>query len=166
MDGSLLLRHLTTSPRAARRLFSEACLAKIEEAIHRSEQRHLGQIVFVVESTLSPLQVWRGATAKTRARAMFLDSGCWDTEHNNGVLIYLLVAERDFEIVADRGIHAHVSDEGWEAICRQMEQAFRDGRFLDGVLQGIAAVSQHLEAHFPRTSAPSANEVSDKPIIL
>ncbi len=165
MRWARLLRHLLASPRAAKRLFSEADLRTIEQAIQRSEERHLGQIVFVVEGALSPAQVWRGVDAKARARAMFLHSHCWDTAHNNGVLIYLLVADRDFEIVADRGIHAHVAA-GWETICRHMEQAFTEGRFLDGVLHGIEEVSTQLETHFPRTGAIRANEVSDKPIVL
>lgn len=166
MDWTRLLQHLTTSPNAAKKLFSDADLLKIEKTIQRSEQHHLGQIVFVVEGSLSPLDIWRGIDAKARARDMFLHSNCWDTAHNSGVLIYLLVAERNFEIVADRGIHPHVTAEGWETICQKMEHAFRAGHFVEGVLQGIETVTSYLELHYPRTDATRGNEVSDKPIVL
>ena len=89
----------------------------------------------------------------------------WDTAHNNGVLIYLLLADRDVEIVADRGVHARVGSEGWEQICQAMEVAFRRGDFEGGVLDGIRAVSAHLRYHYPE-QGPSANELPDRPAVL
>jgi uncharacterized membrane protein len=89
----------------------------------------------------------------------------WDTEQNNGVLIYLLLADHDVEIVADRGIHARVGSESWEAVCRQMEAAFRQGDFERGVLAGIRAVSEHLRRHYP-AQGPQANEVPNRPAVL
>jgi uncharacterized membrane protein len=89
----------------------------------------------------------------------------WDTEHNNGVLIYLLLADRDVEIVADRGIHQHVGHAGWDKICHDMEILFRKGEFEAGVLQGIAEISAELEKHYPLTGL-SKNEIPNKPLIF
>jgi uncharacterized membrane protein len=107
----------------------------------------------------------KGVSARQRAVEAFARLGVWDTEANNGVLIYLLLADRDVEIVADRGVHAKVGPDGWEAICKTMEAEFRAGRFEAGVLAGIAAVGRHLEAHFPRRGA-DANELPDAPVML
>jgi uncharacterized membrane protein len=95
----------------------------------------------------------------------FLALNIWDTEHNNGVLIYLLLADRDVEIVGDRGIHQHVGHDGWEDICREMESLFRKSEFEAGVLQGIDKISAVLQQHFPQDGA-SKNEISNKPLIL
>jgi uncharacterized membrane protein len=89
----------------------------------------------------------------------------WDTEHNNGLLIYLLLADRAVEIVADRGIHAKVDSQEWENICRKMETAFKQANFEGGVVSGIQAVTQHLIRHFPASSA-GQNELPDKPVVL
>ena len=105
------------------------------------------------------------ATPKKRAIELFGRLNIWDTEHNNGVLIYLLLADRDVEIVADRGIDRQVGHDGWEAICREMELLFRKGQFEAGVLHGIADISAHLEKYFPQNGA-SKNEVSNKPIVM
>lgn len=164
MQWSRLLRHLATSHRAVQRAFSPSDLTEIELAISSSERRHGGQIVFAAEATLTPQEIWHGINAHSKAQEVFLQSGCWNTEHNNGVLIYLLLADHDFVIVADRGIQRFVGDAGWEQICQQMEQAFRTGQFLQGVLQGIEAVAVLLAQHFPPTG--DNNEVPNKPIVL
>ncbi len=87
-----------------------------------------------------------------------------DTEHNNGVLIYLLLADRDVEIVADRGVHAKVGSQEWEKICRTMETTFKQGNYNGGVISGIQAVTQHLVEHFSANGG--RNEMSDKPVVL
>jgi uncharacterized membrane protein len=107
----------------------------------------------------------RGLSAREHALDVFSALKVWDTEHNNGVLIYLLLADRDVEIVADRGIHGRVGADGWEAICREMEGAFRAGNFESGVLQGIGRVSEFLQAHFPKDH-DGANELPDRPVVL
>ena len=89
----------------------------------------------------------------------------WDTEHNNGVLIYLLLADRDVEIVADRGIHVRLGQNVWETICRDMEKSFRGGEFEAGVIAGIHAVGEHLSRHFPAHSG-NVNELPDSPVVL
>ena len=159
-----LVRHLCELPRITRRVFSTSALAGIEEAIRESEKRHAGQIRFVVEGALDPLAIWRNLSATDRALQVFSSLGVWDTEHNNGVLIYLLLADRDVEIVADRGIHRRVGAAGWEAICREMEAQFRAGRFEQGVLAGIERVSAHMEGHFP--IGAGGNELPDRPVVL
>ncbi|MBC7583338.1 MAG: TPM domain-containing protein, partial [Tardiphaga sp.] len=117
------------------------------------------------EGALDGAPLFRDQSARERAIDVFSQLRIWDTEHNNGVLIYLLLADRDVEIVVDRGIDAHVGAAGWEAICQAMEAEFRAGHFERGVIRGIAAVTQHLATHFPRDGA-AANELPDAPVIL
>ena len=159
------VKHMFSHPWQVKRHFSAAGLHNIEQAIEASEQKHLGEIRFIVETGLHPLEILYKKTPKKRALELFSNLKIWDTEHNNGVLIYLLLVDRDVEIVADRGIDKHVGHSGWEKICHEMEVMFRKGEFEAGVLQGIAEISAELEKHFPLTGA-NKNEISNKPIIL
>ena len=159
------LRHLLSLPGAVARALPRDSLSLIERAITESEKRHGGQIRFAVEAALHPAQLWRGVTARQRAIEVFSQLGVWDTERNNGVLIYLLLADRDVEIVADRGIDAMVGAEGWERICRMMETDFGAGNFAGGALKGIDAVSRLLAAHFPKAGA-GKNELPDAPVVM
>jgi uncharacterized membrane protein len=137
----------------------------IENAIRATEMRHAGQIRFAGEASLELAPLLAGQTAHQRAIEMFSRLRVWDTEHNNGVLIYLLLADRDVEIVADRGIHVKLGKDVWEAICHEMEAAFRAGHFEAGVLAGIHAVGEHLSRHFPAHSG-KPNEMPDSPVVL
>ena len=139
MNMQRITRHLFTPAWRVKRAFSPAALQAIERAIAQTEAAHHGQIRFAVEHALDVAQLMAGMSARERAVEVFGQLRVWDTEHNNGVLIYLLLADRDVEIVADRGIHRHVG-EGWEGICRDMERHFRQGEFQTGVLAGIRAV--------------------------
>lgn len=159
------VRHLLPSAWTVRRKFPPSLLSRIEQAIGASEQRHRGQIRFAVDAALHPLMVLRGVNGRDRAIDVFSQLRVWDTEHNNGVLIYLLLADRDVEIVADRGVHARVGEKTWEAICREMERALRAGNAQAAVLEGINAVSRVLEQHYPRTAA-SDNELPDRPVVI
>jgi uncharacterized membrane protein len=165
MRLSRRLRHLFTASRSVRRAFPDAALARIEQAIARTERLHAGQICFAIEAALDGDSLWMGQHAAERAVEQFGQLRVWDTEHNNGVLIYLLWADRDVEIVADRGIHVKVGTEGWESVCRQMEAAFRDGRFEAGALAGIEAVGALLANHYPGDGSEQ-NELPDWPVIL
>ena len=158
-------RHLLEHHWRARRVFPKEALAVIEQAIKAGEATHSGQVRFVVEGALDGKPLFSGQSARERALDIFSHLRIWDTAHNNGVLIYLLLADRDVEIVADRGINAKVGDAAWEAICRTMEAAFRDGRFAEGVAAGIASISDLLAQHSPR-AGDERNELSDKPIVL
>lgn len=158
-------RHLTTEHWSARRAFPAGVLDRIQAAIAAGEKRHDGQICFAVEAAL-PLQlVLKGESPRDRAIEVFSRLRVWDTEHNCGVLVYLLLADKDVEIVADRGIHAKVGEAAWVEICRTMEAAFGERRFEDGAVAGIEAISALLIEHFPRVAA-GENELSDRPVIL
>ena len=137
----------------------------IEAAIRDSETRHEGEIRFAVEAALDPAALIGRQSARQRAIDVFSQLRIWDTEHNNGVLIYLLLADHDVEIVADRGIHALIGSDEWERICADMEQAFRHGRFEEGVITGIQAVSEHLVKHYPRQGY-NPNELPNAPVVL
>lgn len=112
------------------------------------------------------LPLLKDQSARQRSIEVFSQLRVWDTEYNNGVLIYLLLADRHVEIVADRGIHNRIGSEQWEKICRAMETAFRQGQFEAGVIAGIAAISAHLQAHFPTERQGGENELADRPVIL
>ncbi len=160
------LRNLTTFAWAARRRFPEATLDAIEAAIREGERVHSGEVCFLVEAALEPADLWRGTTARERALVVFAEQGVWDTHANNGVLIYLLLAERDVEIVADRGAAAAIPPEDWERVCREMEAHFREGRFADGAVAGVRAANALLARHFPVSDGrANPNELRDRPTI-
>jgi uncharacterized membrane protein len=158
-------RHLLQHRWRERRDFPPKVLAAIEAAIKAGETTHSGQVRFVVEGALDGAPLFRNQSARERALDVFSHLRIWDTAHNNGVLVYLLLADRDVEIVADRGIDAHVGTAGWEKICVEMETEFRVGHFERGVVKGIEAVSRQLAAHFPATGA-GRNELPDAPVVI
>jgi uncharacterized membrane protein len=160
-----IARHLVEHHWCARRVFPPKVLDRVEQAIKAGEATHSGQVRFVVEGALEGRPLFRNQSARERALDIFSRLRIWDTAHNNGVLIYLLLADRNVEIIADRGIDARVGAEGWETICRAMEAEFRAGRFEAGVVKGIAAVSNELARHFPPTGA-HPNELPDKPVVI
>ena len=166
MNFARILRHLFTGRLAVRRIFPISSLAAIEQAIKQSEISHEGEVRFAVEAALNTLPLLRDQSARDRVVEVFSQLRVWDTEHNNGVLIYLLLADRDVEIIADRGINVRVGSEEWERICREMEIAFRQGRFESGVIAGISAVGSHLQKHFLTEREGGENELSDTPVIL
>ncbi len=151
---------------AVKRVFPEAALIAIEKAIARTETSHEGEIRFAVEAALNTLSLLKGQTGRERAVEVFSHLRVWDTEQNNGVLIYLLLADRDVEIIADRGINVRVRNDEWESICRKMESAFAGGQFESGVISGIEAISGHLREHFPTETGGGENELPDRPVIL
>jgi uncharacterized membrane protein len=158
-------KHLLEHRWRVRSIFPKQVLTSIERAIKASEATHSGQIRFVVEGALDGAPLLRNQSARARALDVFSHLRIWDTAHNNGVLIYLLLADRDVEILADRGIDAKVGAKEWEKICRAMEAEFGKGNFEVGVLQGIKAVSRHLATHFPKRGA-GANELPDAPVVM
>jgi uncharacterized membrane protein len=158
-------RHLLEHRWRVRRIFPPQVLTAIEQAIRAGEATHSGQVRFVVEGALDGAPLFRGQPARERALDIFSQLRIWDTAHNNGVLIYLLLADRDVEIVADRGIDAKVGAAGWEKICAEMENSFRAGNFAGGAIKGIQAVSRQLAAHFPRHGG-GKNELPDTPVVI
>lgn len=158
-------RHLLLNRWRVRRAFPRQALTNIEKAIKASEATHTGQIRFAVEGALDGVPLFKDQSARARSIDVFANLRVWDTENSNGVLIYLLLADRDVEIVADRGINEKVQQAEWEAICRLMETEFRAGNFEGGVLTGVAAVTRLLAKHFPASGAPR-NELPDKPVVM
>lgn len=154
-----------TPPWVVGRRFPAATLQTIEAAVAASEATHAGELRFAVEAALAPGPLLRGQSARERAVEVFSGLRVWDTEGNSGVLIYLLLADREVEIVADRGISARVPQAEWEAICRRMEERFRQGDFEAGALAAINEVSALLAAHFP-APARNPNELPDRPEVL
>lgn len=165
MNIKRIIKHLSFSHAAMHRSFPRAALKNIERTIAEVEQTHAGQIRFAVEHALDIKPLLAGQSARQRAIEVFSRLHVWDTEYNNGVLIYLLLADRDVEIVADRGVHAKLGQAIWEAVCQEMEAAFRHGKFEEGVIAGIRSVGAHLAQHYPQTGA-KANELPDKPVLI
>ncbi|MDB5606471.1 MAG: hypothetical protein JWP25_3371 [Bradyrhizobium sp.] len=158
-------KHLLEHRWRARRLFPPRVLAAIEQAIKAGEATHSGQIRFVVEGALDGVPLFRDQPARERALDIFSQLRIWDTAHNNGVLIYLLLADRDVEIIADRGIDAKVGAAGWEKICADMEAEFSRSNFESGVIKGIEAVSRQLATYFPAHGG-GRNELPDAPVVI
>ena len=160
-----IAKHLLMTHWQVRRAFPPHALTAIEKAIKASERAHAGQIRFAVEGALHGMPLYRGQSPRERAIEMFSHLRMWDTEYRNGVLIYLLLADRDVEIVADRGVHTKVSSPEWETICNKMETRFKEGHFEVGVVHGIEAVTAQLTKHFP-VSGHRGHELSDTPVVL
>ena len=160
-----IVKHLLVTDGQVRRAFPRSTLMMIEKAIKESEAAHVGEIRFAVEGALDGLPLFKGQSARERAIEVFSQLRVWDTEDNSGLLIYLLLADRAVEIVADRGIDAKVSPQEWTAICQQMEAAFRESNYEGGVIRGVQAVTQHLVQHFP-AGGHNGNELPDKPVVL
>ena len=165
MNIKRIAKHLLMTDRQVKRCFPSASLNAIEQAIKASETLHSGEIRFVVEAALDGAPLFKGQSAQARAIDIFSQLRIWDTELNNGVLIYLLLADRDIEIVADRGIHAKVGAAQWEQICIQMENYFKQDNFKQGVIAGIDAITQHLTKHFP-IAGDDRDELSNIPLVI
>lgn len=167
-------RHLCCTRARTRALFPQAVLAQIERACADAEAHHVGEIRFAIETALPFAALWHGTTPRARAVQLFAHLHMWDTPHNNGVLIYVLRADRAIEIVADRGISAHVADEEWQAICREVQTLYRQERYADGSRAAVAAVAALLIRHFPAGGPGFAaasehgpgNELPIQPILL
>jgi uncharacterized membrane protein len=158
-------KHLVEHHWRARRIFPPQVLALIERAIKAGEATHSGQVRFVVEGALDGAPLFRGQSSRERALDIFSRLRIWDTVHNNGVLIYLLLADRAVEIVADRGIDAKVGTQGWQKVCANMETDFKAGNFSGGVIKGIGEVSKQLAKYFPKRGA-GPNELPDAPVVM
>ena len=161
-----LLRHRWADGDLHRAL-PPAMLQRLAQRVAASEQRHSGQIRICVEGGLPLSYLWRGAGPRERAITQFGKLRVWDTEHNNGVLIYLLLADHAIEVVADRGLTQHVPPATWHAMVAHMSAALSAARYEDGLTQALSEVSALLVAHFPRESAQGAagNELPDDPVV-
>ena len=160
------LRHLFATQLGTRRRFSTDVLVAIEAAIAAVESRTSGEIRFAVETALDIADLRQDKPLRERAQEVFSELGAWDTELRNGVLIYVLMADRDVEIVADRGAAQRIGQEDWEGVCRLMEAQFREKRFCEGSLAGVEAVGRLLERHFPAPPGHNRDELPNQPALL
>jgi uncharacterized membrane protein len=157
-----ILRHRWTDETDTARALGADALERLEQRVAASERRHSGEIRLCVEAGLPLSYLWRDASPRQRALAMFGKLGVWDTEHNNGVLIYLLLAEHAIEIVADRGLNRHVGADEWRRIVDGLSGEFRAGRFEQGLAQAIDTVDALLARHFPLAEGQAnPNELPD-----
>jgi uncharacterized membrane protein len=160
-------RHQWMDEADVRHVLPDAAMERLGARVAASERRHSGEIRICVEAGLPWSYLRRNASARERAVTLFGKLRVWDTEHNNGVLIYLLLAEHAIEIVADRGIDARVDDAEWAAMAQRMGTAFHEGRFEDGLTQALEEMSALLVAHFPLAeNQPDTNELPDEPVVL
>jgi uncharacterized membrane protein len=166
MELKRWLGHLLLPGWWVRRRFSEPTLLAVERAIGESERTHRGELRFVVEGPLHLGTLLRGETARQRAVDLFSSLRIWDTQHNNGVLIYVQLVDRRVEIVADRGISARVPAEQWSEICHGMESAFRANAFQRGALEAVDRAGRLLATYFPSSGVDRANELPDRPLLL
>jgi uncharacterized membrane protein len=161
-----ILKHRWLDDNDAKHMLVDAALQRLQSRVQASEARHSGEIRLCIEAGLPLSYLWREATARERALSMFGKLRVWDTEHNNGVLIYLLLAEHAIEIVADRGLNQHVRPEDWHRLSAGMAAAFKAGRFEDGLGEAIDAVDGLLMQHFPLAEGVrNPNELPDRPFV-
>ena len=165
-----ILKHRWLDESDAHRAIPPAMAQRLMQRVASSEQRHSGQIRICVEAGLPVHDLWRDAPIRQirheRAVTLFGQLRVWDTEANNGVLIYLLLAERAIELVADRGLNRYVPSHEWQAVAQRMGSAFREGRFEDGLTQALEEVSALLVEHFPLAEGRRRdNELPDAPVL-
>ena len=179
MQFGRLIRHVVASHWRTRMLFPKSSLDAIEQAVARAERTHAGEIRFAIETSLPPLHVINDVVPRARALEVFATLRVWDTERNNGVLIYVELADRIVEIVADRGLDGRVTPAEWAAVCRLMEEHFREGHYELGSIAGVDAVGTLLARQFPRAADVAAagaaaakdaaaphNQLPDRPTLL
>lgn len=152
------------------RLIAPSVVQRLKQKVAASEVLHTGEIRICVEAGLPNSYLLRPGAIRTitrqRALSQFGKLHVWDTEHNNGVLIYLLLAERTIELVADRGLNPHVTAQEWNDMVQRLGQALREGRFEDGLGQAIEAISAVLEQYFPIAAGQvRPNELPDQPTL-
>lgn len=148
------------------RTFSEERLQAITDAIAAGERRHGGQVMFAVEADLPWMALWQGATPRQRAEHAFAQLRTWDTEQNNGVLVYLLLADHAIELIADRGLRGRVGETQWQAICEHMQGLLRADDLQQAVLLAIAEVSDVLAGHYPPGSGSKDDALPNTPQLL
>ena len=165
MNLSRWMRHLIATRWQTRRCFTPAVLEQIERAIVELEKQHAGELRFAVETAYDLPELWAGLAPRQRALQVFGELGVWDTADDNGVLIYLSMADRVVEIVADRGIASHVTQAEWDAVCRDMEDHFRRRQFGEGAIAGVRGVGRLLAQHFPNRGG-DRDELPNQAILL
>jgi uncharacterized membrane protein len=159
------LRHVRTSAADGRRAFPQETLAAIALAITAGEQTHRSELRLIVEASMPFDAIWAGVSNRQRALALFAEHGVWDTEDNCGVLIYINLAERAVDIVADRNVDRRIDSATWQAVCATMTAGFARGKFHESTVAAVAQVNALLRTHFP-SNGTRANELPDNPIMM
>ena len=165
--------HLWSADRQLRKAFPADSLQRIEHAVTAAESGHSGELRVVIEGGLgwavahtSAARLEASSLSRARAVDLFAQLGVWDTADNSGVLIYILMAEHQLEIIADRGIHARVGETVWQGIVADTTARFRRGEYEQGVLSAIDAIGTLLRSHFPVAAGSNPNELPNRPITL
>jgi uncharacterized membrane protein len=167
MDWSRWFRHTFATGSGVRRAFPPEALGRIEAAVAACEALHSGEVRVAIEGALEPIEVARGKTPRARALEVFAALGVWDTDANNGVLVYVLLADRDVEIVADRGFNGRVSAAQWAAVCEDMQREFQADRYAAGVIAGVEDVGRIIGTHYPqRPGQRDVDELPNRPAVL
>ena len=160
-------RHLWLDAADARRILTVPGLARLERAVQASEARHMGELRLCIEAGMGALTLSRGVSPRQRAISLFSQLRVWDTEHNNGVLIYLLLAERRIEILADRGLQKHIPNETWQAITAALAVSLQADQYEAGLTAAVSEVGKLLRQHFPCDGPqPNANELPDAVVLI
>jgi hypothetical protein len=160
------LHHLWIGPMHVNRAFPRQAILRIEQAIAEGERVHRAEVRFAIESSLHASQLWRGTTARERALQVFSEFRIWDTEENNGVLVYLLWADHAVEIIADRGAVRRVDPAVWQDACTTLATACREARQVDGSVEALAAIGAALAAAFPSDGRDNPDELPNAPMML
>lgn len=162
---SRLLKHASTTERAASRIFPGPVQERLQHAITEGESGHRGEIMLIIEAAMPLRKIWRGVSTRQRALDLFGTYRVWDTEENNGVLLYFNIAERSAELIADRAAARAITDPEWNAICSPMLAAFKRGEFEQGALAAIQSIHDELTEAFPADRA-DVNTQPDAPLML
>jgi uncharacterized membrane protein len=167
MDWKRLFRHVFATRAELARLLPVEALQSIERAVSESELTHSGEIRFAIEVALDPAEIAAGKTPRQRALEVFAALGVWDTEANNGVLIFVLYADHDVEIVADRGYNGRVTTDEWAAVCDAMEVRFRAGQYEQGAVEGVREAGRLMARHYPPLpGGRDQDELPNRPAML
>ena len=162
---SRLCKHLFTTQAAGKRAFPNTTLKAIEEAIAEGENQHCAEVRLIVEHSLSVCSIWHRTTSRHRAIELFSQYRIWDTEDNCGVLIYVNIADRKVEIIADRTLSKLITNDEWHAVCNTMTHGFAQGEFHDSSAAAMTQLNALLQSYFPANGS-HANQLSNKPIVL
>ena len=167
MDWSRAFRHLAATHRGAHKLFSNETMQRLQGAIAEGEATHRGEVRLIVESALPLRKIRRGMSTRQRALDLFGTFRVWDTEENNGVLLYINVADRRLEIIADRAAARTIGDPHWQTVCGLAQRAFKEGQFERGVIEALEAIHGALSDAFPGdANQVRRNELSDIPVVF
>lgn len=160
-----LVRHLTTTRMAARRIFPAHTLKAIQTAIAHGESLHRAEILLIVEPALTVSEVLSSESARQRAHELFAFHRIWDTEENCGILIYINLADHKVEIIADRTVGRLLPPSDWQAVCHTMTQGFARGDFHDSAVAALSQLNTLLQTHFPANGS-TLNELPNQPLMI